>query len=469
MLNRYSLFNFKTIKSLQDFIVHPLTILSGINSSGKSSFLQSLLLLKQSHQKYDTNKALILNGDIIQLGTSVNLINSHKPANILEFKIDFDYFYNPNNNDISYTSSEIDNFEKLTAKVYLAYEIIDSQFVLNAIKIFPSDDESNMYILNLQKLDNDLYTLEMEGSRQYLAKIAHYNGLFPELKLIYENEKITPMQTFDDKMFANKILSENGEALGAVLNTINYIGPFREPPLRHYYNIETNTQVGSRGQNAAVIYAQQSDCILSNVYIYDEGEDDFIVKDEIKILDAVREWMNIMGFCDLSIDYFEDLISLSIKHSGNEQTRVNITDIGFGCSQLFPIILQGLSMSESQILLLEQPEIHLHPLLQMKLGDFLISLVLSGKQVIVETHSEHIINRLVRRIVEDESNTLINLSGIHFLSQKDGEMSIEDVSVNDIFGITNWPTGFFDQSVDEKEQILLSSLRKRQSKRRDTQ
>ena len=75
---------------------------------------------------------------------------------------------------------------------------------------------------------------------------------------------------------------------------------------------------------------------------------------------------------------------------GNDSKKaVTIADVGFGVSQLLPILVLGLRSDESAILMLEQPEIHLHPKSQANLADFLLTLIEQGKRVIVETHSDH--------------------------------------------------------------------------------
>jgi len=89
--------------------------------------------------------------------------------------------------------------------------------------------------------------------------------------------------------------------------------------------------------------------------------------------------------------------------NGNETT---IKHVGFGISQILPIIVEGLRMSNTGTLILEQPEIHLHPKLQSLLFDFLYSLTLSGKTIIIETHSDHLITRMRRRIAEEVENKM---------------------------------------------------------------
>jgi predicted ATPase len=98
----------------------------------------------------------------------------------------------------------------------------------------------------------------------------------------------------------------------------------------------------------------------------------------------------------------------------------------------------------------------------MQLSDYFIALALSGKKVMVETHSDHIINRLVRRIVEDDTGRLKDLIGIYFISATDSGSVYEEVCIDENFGVTNWPVDFFDQTALEQEKILKAGLKKRQ-------
>ncbi len=160
-----------------------------------------------------------------------------------------------------------------------------------------------------------------------------------------------------------------------------------------------------------------------------------------------------------------EIIYLNLNSSSAEKTRVSIADVGFGVSQIFPIVLEGLRMPKGNTLLLEQPEIHLHPNLQMQMADYFISLALSNKRVIVETHSDHIINRLVRRIIEDQKFSLKDLIGIYFIKPTEKGSEYEEVCIDDKRGIINWPIDFFDQTALEQEKILQAGLKKRKAER----
>ena len=170
-----------------------------------------------------------------------------------------------------------------------------------------------------------------------------------------------------------------------------------------------------------------------------------------------------MKIKDFDVKIENKIIYLNLSASSYDSTEVGIADVGFGVSQIFPIIFEGLRMNTGNTLLLEQPEIHLHPNLQMQLSDYFISLALSGKSVIAETHSDHIINRLVRRIVEDDKYNLKNMIGIYFIkSTKDGSV-YEEVNIDEMKGITNWPVDFFDQTANEQLKIMQAGIKKRKN------
>ena len=130
---------------------------------------------------------------------------------------------------------------------------------------------------------------------------------------------------------------------------------------------------------------------------------------------AINNWLSEIGILGFESEKNEELYRFSLNASEFSDNKVNIADVGFGVSQVVPIVIQGLLMGDTESLILEQPEIHLHPKMQMKLADFILSLALSGKKVIIETHSEHMINRFVRRIVEDTTGELNSLIGINFI------------------------------------------------------
>jgi predicted ATPase len=156
-------------------------------------------------------------------------------------------------------------------------------------------------------------------------------------------------------------------------------------------------------------------------------------------------------------------VSYQANVSLHNQRRkyVPITDVGFGISQILPIVAVCLLSKPGDMVILEQPEIHLHPRAQAGLADLLLCTALCGKQVIVETHSDHLINRMRRRLAEygkeNNSNHQSDLVRIVFVSppKKKGEGArVENALINKEGGISNWPPGFLVESATEARAIL---------------
>ena len=153
--------------------------------------------------------------------------------------------------------------------------------------------------------------------------------------------------------------------------------------------------------------------------------------------------------------------------SSNSQRMHNLTQVGIGVSQVLPILVMGLLSKSESMLIFEQPEVHLHPKSQVLLGDFFLSMALSNRQCIVESHSEHLVNRLRYRIASSTaSNELNDLTKIFFVEKTSKGSSFREVKVNEYGAIVDWPDGFFDQSYNQAQNILLAAAAKREAKKK---
>lgn len=118
--------------------------------------------------------------------------------------------------------------------------------------------------------------------------------------------------------------------------------------------------------------------------------------------------------------------------------------VGFGLSQVLPIVIAALSAEAGDILLIENPEVHLHPAGQAQMGQFLAEVARVGIQVILETHSDHVLNG-IRRSVKEKKLPPESV-GIHFFSPRvAGESQIFSPRIDHSGNIDKWPSGFFDQ------------------------
>lgn len=121
---------------------------------------------------------------------------------------------------------------------------------------------------------------------------------------------------------------------------------------------------------------------------------------------------------------------------------------GFGLTQVLPIVVAALSASHEGLLLIENPEVHLHPAGQAMMGEFLAEVSAAGVQVILETHSDHVLNG-VRRAVKKKTLSPDNIA-LHFFrprqeDDQDGAAQVQSPVIDDDGNIDTWPEGFFDQ------------------------
>lgn len=234
-----------------------------------------------------------------------------------------------------------------------------------------------------------------------------------------------------------------GQLMELALRNLVPLGPYRRAPERLYiFSGTTPRDVGYAGH------------LLPDLMFSDES-----------LMDSLNKWMGRLqlGYT-ISIerlgDKLNDVYEVRLKDSiAKSNVSVALPDVGFGISQLLPIIVQTLA-AERKILTVEQPELHIHPALQADIGDLLISGIRNpySHQFVVETHSEHLVLRLLRRIretftgeLEDESLALYpkDVSVLYVSRGADGaEVHRLRISEDGDF-IDAWPNGFFEERAKE--------------------
>ena len=168
-------------------------------------------------------------------------------------------------------------------------------------------------------------------------------------------------------------------------------------------------------------------------------------------------WMNFI-IPDIEIDAKKIIEVNRTVGLFNNHTAPNV---GFGISYVLPIVVSGLIAEEGSILIVENPEAHLHPYGQSKIGYFLAMVAASGVQVIVETHSEHVINGMrIASVNEIISNEQIQ---INFFSRKepDTQPHIKTIEINKMGDLTKFPYGFFDQAIHDTTTIIKTRKNKK--------
>ena len=248
--------------------------------------------------------------------------------------------------------------------------------------------------------------------------------------------------------------------------SLRYLGPLRDDP-KAFYPLASAfepTNVGLKGEHTAAVLDLHKNTGInympSSAFRSSTTQRLFATA---SLRNAVTDWLRYLRIADnvetVNQGKFGHQLAVSVPHA--PKTR-DLTHVGVGVSQVLPILVAGLIASSDAILVFEQPELHLHPGVQALLADFFLSLSMMGKQCIVETHSEHIINRL--RLREATSvDPLREPAKIYFVERDEEGSSFREVVVNEYGAIANWPVGFFDQGQREAERILRAATTKRRT------
>jgi len=440
MLKHLRLEGFKSWKEL-DMKFAPITAIFGPNSSGKSSILQFLLLLKQTYESRDPTTVLDFGSD------GRGLVDLDGFWNATHDKLGIGIFWSLNwqlpeilqIEDPGIPGSFIDSANEITisARVRLAMKFPSVSMHEILTKALSYEFGSQKFSLLHGKSG---YTLHSKGYEFKMAQETSPSS--PKLSLP------GPIRSYafpDRVRSAHKnagFLSHLEVKYTEMMDRIYYLGPLREQPQRHYqWTVKKPRDVGARGENTI-------DAILA------AGNESSGFRQ--RIVTQLRK-MEILH--DFQITSISTSISTSTPNdnmmfylprvkSPNSATYTSLPDVGFGVSQVLPVVVLLNYVHEGSTVLLEQPEIHLHPAVQSALGDVIINAMQSRNlQIIVESHSEHLLRRLQRRIAEEKvPNTKMRL---YFTEMEKGESVATRLDLDEYGYINNWPENFFGDEFGE--------------------
>ena len=232
---------------------------------------------------------------------------------------------------------------------------------------------------------------------------------------------------------------EPAASLTRQLRNLTYITAERLAPQETYELEDPHlvTTVGTRGEHAvSLLHWSRDEPILEELTLADAPP---------RLLRQVEARMRtLFPGCALNLQQAQqaNAVTLGLRMSDAEEFHRPI-HTGFGLTQILPIIVAVLSASKDDIVLIENPEVHLHPAGQALMGQLLSDVASAGVQVLVETHSDHVLNGVrravkTRRLAPDEV-------AIHFFRPRSDETQVVSPTVDEIGNIDEWPDGFFDQ------------------------
>jgi hypothetical protein len=246
---------------------------------------------------------------------------------------------------------------------------------------------------------------------------------------------------------------------GFVDRRIHYLGPLRAAPesVTSTSPVARTGDIGSSGEFTAAVLRSLGAKPVS-VPMPDHRHE------TLPLSEAVEAWAAHLGLVDgVTIGDLAAIgLTVRVRPRGLEGD-IPLPSVGVGVSQLMPVLVRCLLAEPGSLILLEQPELHLHPGLQQRLADFFVAIARSGRQLIVETHSEYFVSRIRRRIAAADGDEVRSLTRIIF-AERDQETGVTDyrgIEVSPYGDIDDWPRGFFDQAAEEEREIIRAGLKKR--------
>jgi predicted ATPase len=255
--------------------------------------------------------------------------------------------------------------------------------------------------------------------------------------------------------------------LSEYLENLVYLGPLRLEPSDIYKRTlgSRNSQLplGMQGEHLArVVFENPS----SNYPLPPEASVQ-VIAGKTTFTDALNAWLKWLGIAKTGIEVTTD------RHYGFRLTvdRRYLRSLGVGVSQVIPVIGVCLLAEAGNLILLEEPELHLNPNIQQKLADFFLAMTDSGRQLIVETHSEYLITRLRLRAMQEPSNcdkfnfifTEQEHENWNPLSVKSPHTVYREVRPSKEGELPEWPAGFFDQVTTDVQALLDEMIKREES------
>jgi predicted ATPase len=447
MLERLRIQNFKSWQDTGDMAFGSLTGFFGTNSSGKSSILQFLLMLKQTVESSDRSRVLHLGDDksYADLGTMYDILFMHEDPGVLSFDLNWksrNAFYNDG------FSAFIEDMEPYwqEGSVYFSAEVARVYDKVQLTDFHYFKDNSSIGIKYLKEVaQNSLFEVYSTKGGQNFQNQTTENPI-----KFYSLPHGLPYQMVPDE--ARDWVYQ----LEELFDNIYYLGPLREYPNRLYIWAGEQTEtVGNRGERAVA-------ALLSS---RNQPPTIEIASNQPKrtVEEHVAHWLKELGliysFKVQPIAPNRKEYEVRIQRTA-ESASVFLTDVGFGVSQILPVLVLLFYVPEGSTVILEQPEIHLHPAVQAGLADVFIDAIKRRKvQIILESHSEHLLQRLQRRIAEEViSQEEIKL---YFTSIEEGRSKLTTLELDEYGNIGNWPKGFFGDAFAEAAAKTKAEMKRK--------
>jgi predicted ATPase len=433
MLRTLRIENFKAWPEA-DLQFGQLTGLFGTNSSGKTSLLQFLLMLKQTKDTADRGLTLELGGPYVTLGGYRDFIYNHEETNRLTWSLTWDQvedliLIDPSGRrTAAFARDRIITIDSSIEAIRGASRArsLEYRFAGRTFKLTPRPSDPTAFDL---QAEGDFKFVRTPGRPWKLPGPIKAYGFPDQAQTYFQN---------------SGFLAQFVAAFEAQMDRTFYLGPLREYPRREYpWTRSRPSDVGQRGERAI-------EAILAAT---ERGEMRNLAPKAHRrpFQEMIAYWLREMGmvqtFAVEEIKQGSGLYQAKVRVR-KRAPEVLLTEVGFGVSQVLPLLTLLYYVEEGSTLILEQPEIHLHPLAQAGLADAILrASQRRNLQVIVESHSENFLLRLLRRVAEDEVGP--DYVRLFFCETDTGVSRLVPLEL-DLYGtIVNWPRDFLGDAFGE--------------------
>lgn len=404
MINAIRLRNFKCFEDSGWIDIKSLNLLFGYNSSGKSSILKFFLMMKQTLESSMNDRAPLIFSDSngVDLGSYKDVIfNGNVKKDIeLSFKLSLtllvQYFSEKVYGGFLFPMQEADDnlivnivfsYDEISGVVFQKrYEVLHKDKVIISID---NDGNSNFKISQLDRVNVDFNKINLSPDDFEI----HIDKFILTPRIRFESN-----DNFDARLAMNDITVLCIVFRSVIHNFFSemvHIGPLRTPPNRiNRFTSDNPKNVGSTGAYA-----------YNLLYNSHKNTDD----EQRKLLDRVNKWLNDYNY-SLHLNIIaQDIVEFQLVDVRSNNV-ISIVDAGFGISQVLPIVVELMNNANEvgKVVLIEQPEIHLHTKMQSELADLIIDCINLNKNniVIVETHSENLLLRIRKNLLENQIDKL---------------------------------------------------------------
>lgn len=447
-ITKVTIQGFKSLYDECSIEIAPLTILAGANSSGKSSIMQPLLLMKQTLEAPYNPGVFLLDGPHVKFTLEDQLFSySDRGDRERSFSVNLErlnwnlrtVYEKPTKGKIEIVESthifgdQKVRFRQNMSKGEIIELLIPYMTEEKIVEIFiPLNSNLFSHLVNLDKYTKDKQNLKWTLKAQRC--FAHF---FAESIVNHRLEELP-------EVFSGNYTLYDSDGIINFFKTpilqILHLPGLRGNPERSY----PSTAIAPDFQGTFEKYA------ASIISYWQQTQDERLEKLKKNLKQLGLTWT--VEATQLNDVQVELQVGLMPNKTATSQT-VNIADVGIGVSQVLPVLVALLVAEPGQLVYLEQPELHLHPRAQVALGEILADAAKRGVKVVLETHSELLLIAIQSLVAEDKLNP--NLVKLHwFTRQEDGRTTINSANLDETGAYGDWPEDFGDISMTLDRRYL---------------